>query len=181
MTRLAADTTADDRRALGLELADRVIGAARGAGLEVIIVTADAAVRGWASGASVRVVAEPPSGGLDHAAATGVASASSGPWIVVHSDLPAITPDDLVVAAEHAERGIVLAPSHDGGTPLVGAAGGSFPFRYGPGSYRRHLAAVRGRASILIRPGLALDLDRPWDLDALVGLGHLRPPNNKPG
>jgi 2-phospho-L-lactate guanylyltransferase len=173
MTRLARDLSIVDRRALGRELAGRVVLASRSAGIEAIVVTTDESVRRWAMENDVDTVTEPSSGGLDGAASKGVTSVTTAAWLVVHGDLPAITADDLAAAADLAVRGVVLAPSHDGGTSLVGGTGDSFPFRYGPGSFRRHLAAVRGRASILIRPGLALDLDRPWDLAALEELGYL--------
>ena len=173
MTRLAHDLTADQRRTLSRELATRVVRAAEEADLDTAIVTGDDAVRRWATDMGARVVTEPAAVGLNGAAAAGIASVSSGTWLVVHSDLPAITTEDLDAAAERVRYGTVLAPSHDGGTPLIGSTGSSFPFRYGPGSFRAHLSAVRGDASILIRPGLALDLDRPSDLGALTELGYL--------
>ena len=173
MTRLAHDLTAGQRRTLSRELANRLVRAAHGANLDAVIVTADAAVRRWATDMGARVVTEPAVDGLDGAATVGIASLPTGSWLVVHSDLPAITIEDLAAAKERVRYGTVLAPSHDGGTPLIGSTGNSFPFRYGPGSFRAHLSAVRGNASILIRPGLALDLDRPSDLGDLTELGYL--------
>lgn len=173
MTRLAHDLTAGQRRRLSRELATRVVRAAHGTRLDTMIVTADDAVQRWATEMGARVVAEPAAAGLNGAATAGIASASSVSWLVVHSDLPAITTEDLVAAAERVQHGTVLAPSHDGGTPLIGSTGRSFPFRYGPGSFRAHLSAVRGSASTLVRPGLALDLDRPSDLGTLTDLGYL--------
>ncbi|MGB9359918.1 MAG: 2-phospho-L-lactate guanylyltransferase [Acidimicrobiia bacterium] len=173
MTRLAHDLTADQRRRLSRELATRVVRAAEGADLDTMIVTADAAVRRWATDMGARVVAEPAAEGLNEAAAVGIASVSTTSWLVVHSDLPAITTEDLDAAAERVRYRTVLAPSHDGGTPLIGSTGSSFPFRYGRGSFRSHLSAVGGDASILIRAGLALDLDRPSDLRALTEFGYL--------
>jgi len=173
MTRLANDLTADQRRRLSRELATRVVRAAEGADLDTAIVTGDAAVRRWATGMGARVVTESAAVGLNGAAAAGIASVSSATWLVVHSDLPAVTTEDLAAAAEDVPKGTVLAPSHDGGTPLIGSTGNPFPFRYGPGSFRAHLSAVRGDASILIRPGLSLDLDRPSDLGAMTELGYL--------
>lgn len=173
MTRLAQDLTAGQRRTLSRELATRVVRAAHGTRLDTMIVTADDAVRRWATGVGARVVAEPAAAGLNGAAAAGIASASSVSWLVVHADLPAITTEDLAAAAERVRHGTVLAPSHDGGTPLVGSTGNSFPFRYGPGSFRAHLSVLRGDASVLIRPGLALDLDRSSDLRTLTELGYL--------
>ena len=173
MTRLAGRLSAVDRRELSCFLALRVVEAARAGGFTPIVVTGDNSVSEWATDRQVESFAEPIPGGLNRAAAAAVEAVNGHPWIVVHADLPAVTAEDFRSAADALDRGIVLAPSHDGGTPLVGGSGDSFPFRYGPGSFRAHLAAVRGRASILIRPGLALDLDRPWDFTALTDLGYL--------
>jgi len=137
----------------------------------VTIVTPDPDVRRWAESIEAAWIGEPGSGGLDAAAGAGVAAADGDPWLVIHADLPAITPDDVAVGATLASAGTVLAPSHDGGTSLIGGVAPSFPFAYGPGSFSRHLAATGGHATILVRPGLALDLDAPSDLTAFEELG----------
>ena len=173
MSRLSRSLTATDRHILGRDVATRVVRACRNAGLAVGVVSGSDEVRSWALESGAGIVDEPPSPGLDGAASAGISSLAATPWLVVHGDLPAITPEDLRAAVERLQCGIVLAPSHDGGTPLIGGTGTSFPFRYGPASFRRHLSAVGGRASVLVRPGLALDLDRPWDLQALRRLGYL--------
>jgi len=147
-----------------MDLATRTVRAAVDAGTYVTIVTPDPAVRRWAEGFDTRWIGEPTPGGLNAAAAAGVSAAAGTPWLVIHADLPAITPADVIAAAGLAVTGTVLAPSHDGGTSLIGGVVSSFPFAYGPGSFLRHLAAVDGRATVLVRPGLALDLDAPRDL-----------------
>jgi 2-phospho-L-lactate guanylyltransferase len=173
MTRLSGRLGSEDRRRLARELAGRTIRAALDANTQVSVITADAEVDRWALTLGVECIAESTPHGLDAAAAAGVAEAGDYPWLVIHADLPAINADDVRAAVRSIGKGWVLAPSHDGGTSLIGGTGRGFPFRYGPGSFRRHLAAVRGDATTLIRPGLALDLDRPWDLNALQQLGHL--------
>ncbi len=173
MTRLSGRLEPVERRRISRKLADRVAGAATGAGLTITVVTSDADVAQWAYDRSIDSLAEPTPGGLSNAAAAAIASTESDRWLIVHADLPAIAPDDLRAAVGLVEEHAVLAPSHDGGTSLIGGTGSTFPFHYGPGSFRRHLAALRGRAAVLVRPGLALDLDRPWDLAALGRLGHL--------
>lgn len=173
MTRLSGRLGSEDRRRLARELARRTIRAALDANTRVSVITADAEVDRWALASGVECIAESTSHGLDAAAAAGVAEAGDDPWLVIHADLPAINANDVRAAVLSVGSGWVLAPSHDGGTSLIGGTGRVFPFRYGPGSFRRHLAAVRGDATILIRPGLALDLDRPWDLTALQQLGHI--------
>jgi 2-phospho-L-lactate guanylyltransferase len=155
-----------------LRLAANTIDVIHRAGLPVTIVSSDPAVTRWGAAHAEQVVPEPSAGGLNAAALAGV-SAVPHPWIVVHADLPALGVEDIAAAARLAHWTMVIAPSRDGGTSLLGSNGDPPPFCYGPGSYRRHLSVVRGEAITLFRRGLALDLDRPWDLTALRRLGYL--------
>jgi len=173
MSRLATALGPDDRRALGIRLARQTILSARQAGTTATVITNDPVVRRWADDLGVSWLAEPVPGSLDAAAGAGISTAGGDPWLVVHADLPALGPDDIRLASSMTRRGTVLAPSHDGGTSLVGGMQPTFPFRYGPGSFRRHLAALKGHATVLVRPGLAFDLDRPRDLHAYRRLGCL--------
>ncbi len=167
--RLAPRLDAAARRRLGQALALRTAGAAAAAGAEVAIVTGDAHVAEWAAGNGLEVIPEPaPS--LDAAAGAVVAAAamSGRPWAVVHADLPLARPEDLdPLFAAAAAGAVALAPSRDGGTSAV-AGEGPFPFAYGPGSYHRHLRRAARRSVTVNRPGLALDLDTPADLDAAL-------------
>jgi 2-phospho-L-lactate guanylyltransferase len=172
LTRLSSILDAAERSALMRRLAMHTIEAIRNTGIRAFIVSSDREVARWAAAHADSIVPEPTSGGLNAAARAGVA-AVDGPWIVIHADLPALSARDVAAATRHAVSGIVLAPSHDGGTSLIGAPAGGFPFSYGPGSFRRHASKLQGRATVLVRPGLALDLDRPWDLAALERLDHL--------
>jgi len=181
MSRLRDALGPAERRALARSVAARTVRAALEAGTIVSVISNDAAVDGWAEGLGVASIAEPSPGSLNAAAAAGIATTSGDPWLVVHADLPAVRPEDIRTASSMAQRGVVLAPSHDGGTSLVGESRPEFPFRYGPGSFHRHLSAVGENAMILVRPGLALDLDRPRDLEAFRLLGYLDPsPTNFP-
>ncbi len=171
LSRLAEALPADRRASLMLRLAGHTTAALRGAGVDVVVVTGDATVREWALQQSFGVVNEPNPPGLDAAAAAGMARAD-GAWMVVHADLPAIAAEDIDAAMSLLGSRAVLAPSHDGGTSLIAGYTPAFPFSYGVGSFHRHLAAVPD-AAVLIRPGLALDLDRGSDLDAIRGLGYL--------
>jgi 2-phospho-L-lactate guanylyltransferase len=172
MTRLSGHLEPEERRQFARELADRTVRAALGANTRVSVITADVTVQQWAIVSGVGVISERDSQGLDAAATAGVVAVGDDPWLVIHADLPAIDPGDVQASVQAIGSGYVLAPSHDGGTSLIGGTGPGFPFQYGPGSFRLHLAAVKGDATILIRPGLALDLDRPWDLATLSRLGY---------
>ncbi len=170
LSRLGAVLDDAERFALMRRLVTRTVGAITAADCAVVVVSGDAQVRSWASANGVGSIDDPGTG-LDAAAAAGTAAVGS-PWLVVHADLPAITPEDVAVAVSSLDDGAVLAPSHDGGTSLIGADGASFPFAYGVGSFSRHLATVPD-ATVVVRPGLALDLDRAADLAAFRTLGVL--------
>ncbi len=168
--RLAPRLDGAARRRLGQALALHTAGAVAAAGAEVAIVTGDDHVAGWAAGNGLEVIRE-PGPGLDAAAGavTAAAAVSGRPWAVVHADLPIVEAADLAaVFAALPGRRVVLAPARDGGTNVM-AGEGPFPFRYGPGSFHRHAAVAAGRAAVVARPGLALDLDTPADLDAALG------------
>ncbi|MCH8900136.1 MAG: 2-phospho-L-lactate guanylyltransferase [Acidobacteria bacterium] len=171
LTRLSEALSTEERFALMRRLAERTCTAIAEAGASVVIVTGDDEVRSWASESGFGLVDEPDPPGLDAAAAAGIAQADDA-WMVVHADLPAIAPEDIEAAVTVLDGRSVLAPSHDGGTSLIAGSTPGFPFSYGVGSFHRHLAAVPD-AAVLIRPGLALDLDRPSDLDAIRRLGFL--------
>lgn len=173
MTRLSGWLDSSDRASLARDLASRTTRSALQADTRVSVVTADTEVQQWAISFGVDAIIERTSQGLNAAATVGTEEVGDDPWLVIHADLPAIDATDVRTAAQATESGFVLAPSHDGGTSLIGGRGPDFPFRYGPGSFRRHLAAVNGSATILVRPGLALDLDHPWDLAVLTRLGYL--------
>jgi len=173
MTRLSHRLDSRDRARLARDLADLTIRAALDAGTRVSVITADEEVQRWAAAAGTDVVVERFSRGLNAAATAGTKGVGSDPWLVIHADLPTVDAGDIREAAHLVRGGHVIAPSHDGGTSVIGGTGSGFPFRYGPGSFRRHLAAISGDATILIRPGLALDLDRPGDLSVFRRLGYL--------
>lgn len=69
-------------------------------------------------------------------------------------------------------RGVVLVPARDGGTAaLLRVPPGAIPNRFGPGSGAAHARAAReaGVPFASVEPGaLAIDLDRPEDLEALL-------------
>ena len=171
LTRLAAVLQTHERVALMRKLAGRTATAIAEAGASIVVVTGDDEVRSWASESGFSLVDEPDPPGLDAAAAAGMARADDA-WMVVHADLPAIEAEDIDAAMSLLGSRSVLAPSHDGGTSLIAGSTPAFPFSYGVGSFHRHLAAVPD-AAVLIRPGLALDLDRASDLDAMQSLGLL--------
>jgi 2-phospho-L-lactate guanylyltransferase len=167
--RLAPAVDTAGRARLGKAIAARTVRAAAAAGAWAAVLTADPAVVRWAEREGLAVLADPGTG-LDDAAAAAAAHAiaSDAAWAIVHADLPTVSAADLAaVFAAVRPRRAVLAPSHDGGTTVLAAAV-PLPFRYGPGSFHRHLAAaVRAGLEpvVVARPGTALDLDSPADLE----------------
>jgi 2-phospho-L-lactate guanylyltransferase len=166
-TRLAVEMSAGDRARIAAAVASRVVAACRTAGWQALVVSSAAAGIAWSEALRATVVPDPGSG-LDAAAHAGIAAAAGEPWAVVHGDLPLITAPDLEgIATAVADGRIVLAPSRDGGTNLIAAAG-PFAFAYGPASFSRHLGRAAVRAPrVVVRVGLAVELDTPTDLAAV--------------
>ena len=166
--RLAPVLDTGQRRRLGKAVAGHVVTAALATGCPVAVVTGDAGVSGWGRDKGASIIAEPAEGGLNGAAAAALTTARRQglTWVIIHADLPTLTPADLLDAlAAIPENGVLLAPSHNGGTSLIGGDRDTFPFAYGSVSFRRHFAAAaRLPHRLLVRPGLALDLDSAYDL-----------------
>ena len=185
LRRLTSALDAPVRRQLQVAMLTDVLGACAGArdlaGVMVVPSDPDAAAMARAT-AGARVVPdhEPPRG-MNAAVARGlvaVAAEGADAALVLTADLPLARPDDLaaIVAAGPARPSAVFVPSADGtGTNamLIRPPSALAP-RLGPDSYARHTtqAARRGLAtSRLDLPRLALDIDTPADLTALVARG----------
>lgn len=162
-----SDTLDDERRQiLGRALASHTAGVVEEADLIPLIVTADPQVAEWATVSGFPSL--PDSGaGLTAAARIGVewARASESRWIILHGDLPLLSPSDVSAVAQLVREGHgAIAPSSDGGTSAIGSVG-AFRFEFGIGSFHRHLPRLPD-ARIVMRTGLALDVDSPNDLVA---------------
>lgn len=158
--RLRSVLDASERSRLGMSIAARTLELASLVGRSAVV-TGDAGVGEWAQALGHAVVWELP-GGLDGAALALVQAAGIRPWMVLHADLPRLSPADLRAASAALDtHSAVVAPSSDGGTSLIGGSGPA-RFSFGAGSFQRHLASMPG-AHVLVRPGLALDLDTPSD------------------
>jgi 2-phospho-L-lactate guanylyltransferase len=162
-----SDALEDGRRhTLGRALAGHTAEVVEKTGLIPLIVTADPQVAEWATTSGFPSL--PDSGaGLTGAATIGVewARASGSRWIVLHGDLPLLSTSDVAAVAKPLSTGqAVIAPSSDGGTSAIGSDS-EFRFEFGVGSFHRHLPRLPG-AEIVVRTGLALDVDSPNDLAA---------------
>jgi 2-phospho-L-lactate guanylyltransferase len=165
--RLADVLGAADRAALARELATRVVHAA--GGLDVFVVCDDDEVTTWAKDQGARVLVR-PAAGLNDAVSFGVAEVAAEGYdvaIVAHGDLPLA--EDLTVALGF--DGVTLVPDRhgDGTNVLALPTAAGFEFRYGPGSFVRHLAEA-DRVGLPVRvlrdDALAWDVDVADDLQA---------------
>lgn len=101
--------------------------------------------------------------------------------LVIHADLPLVSTEDIATLLAGAEDGCAIAPDRrDSGTNAIAlrdAAG--FRFCFGPDSFMRHHDASQGRACVVRRLGLSLDIDTPDDLEAAVALGVALKPSER--
>lgn len=154
------------RSRLGRALAERTARVAAEAGLQPLLVAGDGEVEKWALRSGLPALPDPGTG-LNGAAAAGAdwASRSASPWLVLHTDLPLLIPEEVTSLAGVLSRGYpVIAPSADGGTSALGGAG-TIRFAYGPGSFGRHLGRL-GEAVVISRLGLLHDVDSAEDLES---------------
>ena len=167
MTRLADVLDIYRRSRLSRTLASRTLDAVAAAGLRTIVITPDEDVTAWAREHGARVC-DDPGGGLSQAADAGVTAVGSDPWLLIHADLPMVTPHAIAGAAKACETTTVLVPSHDGGTSVIGGRG-SFGFAYGVGSFQRHFACAP-HATIITSPELCIDIDSSGQLESFPEL-----------
>ena len=108
----------------------------------------------------------PDSGGGQGAAVEAALSEiGRGPVLIVNSDLPSVTGDDLRALHDAIPvGGISIAPAVDGTTNALGLSDTSlFAPLYGPGSAERFRAHA-AQAVEVVRPGLRDDVDTPADV-----------------
>jgi 2-phospho-L-lactate/phosphoenolpyruvate guanylyltransferase len=178
-SRLAPAVPAADRRAAALTLAERTLSVLAATGeVAVVVVTRGAPIARLAARFGFPVIVE---AGDTHSAAArqGAAwAATQGADVVVAlaADLPLLAPADVRAILRRAgpDRA-VIAPDRLGlGTNAV-AAPPTFPFTFGAPSFARHVSLARAAdlAVVVLRtPGLAVDLDTPWDMDLLGRSWH---------
>ena len=90
-----------------------------------------------------------------------------GPYLIVHGDLPMLMADEIDELTAEAEiSGFAIAPDQAGtGTNALAVRDDlSFPLHFGQNSFSRHVASAPSAMRCVARPGLALDIDTPKDL-----------------
>jgi 2-phospho-L-lactate guanylyltransferase len=179
-TRLAPVLDEGERMALAERLLSRVLSAARQAVEDVVVISPAADLERIVNDASATLVVQRGMGlnkGLDQAreAAIGDGIELLG---VLHGDLPNLAADDVATLLEAARvrAGVAIAPDR-AGTGTNGLAlrpPEIIGFAFGPGSFAAHRQAAQSagvQPAVVVRPGIAFDLDTPQDLARWLELG----------
>lgn len=175
-SRLGAVLDAEERHELAASLARRTIAAAVATPTvnEVLVITPDDEVRALALELGARPIRQRTSGlndGLREARAEAVAAGASA-ILILPTDLPHITPDDLGAVVSSLQRGrrplvVIVADRHGRGTnALLVAPPDAIDFCFGGDSRAAHVAAAIDAGALLVELAgpLRLDLDTPDDL-----------------
>ena len=146
----------------------------------VSVVTRDALVTMLASAYGFDIIADRENAGETAAiamATNACLNRGSAGVLVIPADVPLVTARDVKTILDAApKRGAVLVPAADGrGTnAILRRPPDLFPARFGNDSFLPHLQSARRTGCevvILELPGIALDVDRPDDLAALLAAG----------
>jgi 2-phospho-L-lactate guanylyltransferase len=177
-SRLGAHLGAADRRALVVAMLADVLGATA-AWADRYVITGDAVLAETAAGLGCLPLQD-PGGGLNAALRAGTrwaAGNGAGRLLVLPSDVPLVTGEDVAELFD-ADTDVVVAASADGGTTaLLRTPPAVIEPAFGPGSAGLHTAAARraGRSVMLVTPpSLRLDVDRAADLERLAAAGGNR-------
>lgn len=185
LRRLTSALEAPVRRELQVAMLTDVLTACAGARAlaGVLVVTSDPDAAALARGiAGAHVVPDhTPPRGMNAAVSRGlvaVAAEGADAALVLTADLPLARPADIaaIVAAGRPGPSVLLVPSVDGtGTnAMLLRPPAALAPRLGPDSYSRHAAQAARRGMTADRlglPRLALDIDTPADVMALVRAG----------
>lgn len=153
----------------------------------VLVVSGDPLVATLAEKYGALVLIESAPAGLNAAVARGAAhavGAGAAAVLVLPADLPFVQVEDVEAMLRPLtgdrrppkERSLLAVcgdEADEGTNALLLAPPGDFTFRYGPGSFRAHLAEAteRGRVTYTINaPGLRFDLDTESDWAVYCGL-----------
>jgi len=178
-TRLSPALTGLERGALTLAMLEDVLDAALSVpGWETWVVSPDEVALEIAAGRGARPIpeAKPPLANAIRQVETKAKEEGASALAVLPADVPLVTADTLHEALRTLGA-VVLAGSADGtGTSLLlRRPPRAIPARFGPDSFRRHveLAEARGLpVSIVERPELSFDVDRPDDILTLLADGR---------
>jgi 2-phospho-L-lactate guanylyltransferase len=180
--RLVPLLAAEERRALAAAMLEDVLAALASSRIDAVwVVTRDEAVSAIARRVDARLVTEAENRG--HTAAVAAAQARAlaegvRVFATIPGDVPCVTASevDALLAAADGSPAVAFAASRSGlGTNGVALTPpDAMPLKFGEPSFDNHVAAARARGltpRLLTLSGLALDVDDPDDLAALLTEG----------
>lgn len=180
--RLAGVLAPAERRALFRAMLEDVLSAAAAcAGLAgMLMVTRDAEARALAARYGARVLIEAANAGHTAASTLGartLAQEGAAGMLQLPADIPLVTPADItaLLQAHGGAPAVTIAPSRDrlGSNAVACSPPDLLPLRFGEDSFVPHLERARElgiEPRVVERVGLALDVDTPDDLSALLAV-----------
>jgi 2-phospho-L-lactate/phosphoenolpyruvate guanylyltransferase len=181
-TRLAPSLSPDERMFLASQLLQRVLKVTREVTDDVVVISPSRALFEIVEPSGARLTVQRGMGlneGLEEARFDALTDAIDE-LAVLHGDLPNLQADDVATLLRSlpsdGSPGVAIAPDRAGtGTNgLVLRPPGVIGFRFGKGSFAKHLEEVERAGVPLVavnRAGLAFDLDTPQDLARWLELG----------
>jgi 2-phospho-L-lactate/phosphoenolpyruvate guanylyltransferase len=178
--RLAGVLRPAERRMLFRAMLEDTLGAlAATPGLGgILVVTRDPEARRLAERHGARILVEEGNQGHTAASSLGarsLAAEGAAGMLQLPADLPLVTPADIaaVLEAHGAAPAVTIAPSRDrlGSNAVACSPPDLLPLRFGDDSFFPHLERARAlgvEPRVIERPGLALDVDTPEDLKAVL-------------
>lgn len=146
----------------------------------IMVVTLDPMATRLAGRIGARIVPEGARDGQTGSVAAGqaiLAREERGGMLTLPGDIPCVTAAELdaVLAAHRTAPAFTIAPAHDdlGSNAVVCSPPDAVTLRFGDNSFFPHLDAARRRGiepTVIRLPGIAMDVDRPVDLAALLRL-----------
>jgi 2-phospho-L-lactate guanylyltransferase len=176
--RLASLLTVEQRQALTAAMLEDVLAALAEAPLAGIMVnTVDPLATELARRYGARVVTDGARDGHTGAvtAMARILAAEGHEILTVPGDIPRVTAAEIaaVVEAARPAPSVTIVPAHDerGSNAVLCSPPLVMPLRFGDDSFLPHLASARAlgiEPTILRLPGIALDIDQPEDVHALM-------------
>lgn len=145
----------------------------------VMVISNDDDIKTLAANYPVELIPEGSKKGLSAAishAATILADRGINAMLVIHGDIPLVTPDDInaIIEASLPEPSITIAPCSrkDGTNVMVCSPPDAIDFQYGKKSFEKHVQAALNigiKSSEFLNHHLELDIDTADDLCILMG------------
>ena len=176
--RLSTLLTAAQRQALAAAMLEDVLAALIEAPLAGIMVnTVDPLATDLARRYGAQVVTDGAHDGHTGAvtAMARILAAEGHDMLTVPGDIPRVTAAEIaaVIEARRPEPSVTIVPAHDerGSNAVLCSPPLVMPLRFGDDSFLPHVASARAlgiEPTIIRLPGIALDIDQPEDVHALL-------------